>query len=247
MTVMQVAPPIAKLLRKPSGDAMQETQALLGERVEVSEVRDGWASARLMEDGYAGFMRLIDLSPDIHEPTHRIAVLATHLYPKPDLKSQPALQLTFNSKICATDQVGDYLKLAAGGYVFAAHAAPVSRLEADPVAAAERFLNVPYLWGGKGAAGIDCSGLVQVAMQSAGIAARRDADMQEESLGVALQINDLDGLRRGDLVFWDGHVGIMSDRETLLHANGHHMMVVKEPLRVAIARIATPVTALKRV
>ena len=119
----------------------------------------------------------------------------------------------------------------------------------DFVGVAERFRHVPYYWGGKSVQGLDCSGLVQLALEACGIACPRDSDMQEQGLGTALQINDLDGLRRGDLVFWNGHVGIMTDSSTLLHANGHHMMVVAEPLREAVDRIAGQhgqITSLKR-
>ena len=105
---------------------------------------------------------------------------------------------------------------------------------------AEKFLDVPYYWGGKTAQGLDCSGLVQTSLEVCGISSPRDTDMQEMQLGKKLMVNDLDGLRRGDLVFWKGHVGIMTDQKTLLHANGHHMMTVKEPLVEAVARIADP-------
>ena len=64
--------------------------------------------------------------------------------------------------------------------------------------------------------------------------------MQEKALGAALPLDAAaaGGLKRGDLVFWKGHVGVMQDEARLLHANGHHMMVVSEPLAAARERIA---------
>jgi cell wall-associated NlpC family hydrolase len=126
-----------------------------------------------------------------------------------------------------------------------AHLAPVA---GDFVAQAERFLGAPYLWGGRSARGIDCSALVQLALLAAGREAPRDSDMQAALLGTELPARA--ALRRGDLVFWKGHVGIMRDRDTLIHANAHHMAVAAEPFGPAAARIAAagggPVTGRRR-
>jgi cell wall-associated NlpC family hydrolase len=153
------------------------------------------------------------------------------------------------ARIAVIGEDGDYLRMHDGRFVFASHAKPCASVESDFVAVAERFLHVPYLWGGKSAAGLDCSGLLQVALQAAGRGCPRDTDMQEEALGHGLDKTDLNTLARGDLIFWNGHVGIMRDERNLLHANGHHMMVVIEPLTEAVARIAAkgkPVTSIKR-
>jgi cell wall-associated NlpC family hydrolase len=111
---------------------------------------------------------------------------------------------------------------------------------------AEQFLGTPYLWGGKTARGLDCSGLVQVALQAAGVACPRDSHVQEGALGKA---SSLAKLQRGDLVFWKGHVAIARDAGTLIHANAHHMAVAIEPVATAIARIeaaGSAVTSVRR-
>jgi cell wall-associated NlpC family hydrolase len=135
-----------------------------------------------------------------------------------------------------------------GAYVPAVHLKPIGDYEQDFVAVAERFLGVPYLWGGKTALGLDCSGLVQVALTACGIACPRDSDMQEAALGAP--VAGRADLRRGDLVFWKGHVAIARDRDTMLHANAYHMAVAIEPIAQALARISaagSEVTTIKRV
>jgi cell wall-associated NlpC family hydrolase len=132
------------------------------------------------------------------------------------------------------------------GYLPARHLAPLDRVEPDFVAVAERFLGTPYLWGGKTNNGVDCSGLVQVALAACGMPCPRDSDMQERALGAPVALADS---RRGDLLFWKGHVAIVRDAATLLHANAFHMMVAVEPIAEALARIeaaGSPVTSVKR-
>jgi cell wall-associated NlpC family hydrolase len=243
---MEVVVPAAAIHREASATAMQTTQALFGERLLAFEIRDGWVWCQLERDGYVGHIAKAAVSNDLTKPTHRVSVPSTFLYPVPDIKSQAPTNLLMNAKleIVASDE--KFSRLSNGKYVFAKHVKPLNEFESDFVSAAEKFLDVPYYWGGKTAQGLDCSGLVQTSLEACGISSPRDTDMQETQLGQNLLINDLDGLRRGDLVFWKGHVGIMADQKTLLHANGYHMMTVKEPLADAVTRIADPITSIRR-
>ena len=233
----QVAAPIANVHRAANASSMQVTQALMGERVTVFETRDGWAWIKLARDGYVGFIEACCLADALSEPTHRVSVPQTYFYTGPSIKAQPVVTLTMNALVAVAVMDEKFARLADGRFIFAKHLKPVDVSEADFVAVAQQFLHVPYLWGGKSALGLDCSGLCQLALEATGTPCPRDSDMQE-ALGAPLLVNDLDGLRRGDLVFWDGHVGIMADGENLLHANGHFMQVTLEPLRGAVERIA---------
>jgi cell wall-associated NlpC family hydrolase len=247
--VMQVQVFSAPLRKAPRDDAMQLSEALFGETLRVFEVKDGFAWGQLARDGYVGYLPVAALAGRAVAPSHRVAVPSTLIYPQANLKTTPHRFLPLNAEVTVTGHEGNYAALAGGGFVFAAHLRPLTDHNGDFVAVAEQFLATPYLWGGKTVHGLDCSGLVQVALQACGGDCLRDSDMQEQTLGKPVPENDLAQLRRGDLVFWDGHVGIMTDGETLLHANGHHMMVAKEPLADAVARIAAsgkPVTAIKR-
>ena len=236
--------PVASLRKRPDEHAMQLTQALFGEACFIFEIRNGWAWVQLHHDGYVGYVREEALGANARVPTHRVANISTWRFASHDLKAQPAIQLYMNSRVAVEGAAGNYSLLQSGGAVFAGHLRGLKQFESDYVAVAERFLHVPYYWGGKTCAGTDCSGLVQISLHACGIAVLRDSDMQEKSLGIL--IDDHKNLQRGDFVFWPGHVGIMQNATQLLHANGHFMMVTSEPLADAIARSDKPMSSVRR-
>ena len=172
-------------------------------------------------------------------PTHRVAALRTHAYPGAAIKLPPRMALSLGAQLTIVGRDGDFAVSEDGLYVWSRCLAELGAREPDPVAVAELFLETPYLWGGRTSEGVDCSGLVQTALMAAGVASPRDSDMQEATLGEPIAIDDPSApLARGDFVFWKGHVGIMRDPVTLLHANGWHMKTVSEPLAQARDRIA---------
>jgi cell wall-associated NlpC family hydrolase len=243
----EVLEPIAGLRRAASHEARLDTQALMGERVMVYETTDeGWTWGQIETDGYVGWLSANALAPNGAAPTHKVAVPRTLAFPGPDIKLTPAAALPMGAMLAIMRQDDRFAVTAAGWHLPAVHLAPVKARQPDFVAIAETFLSAPYLWGGKTSLGIDCSGLVQVALQAAGHACPRDSDMQELTLG---KLSSLSELRRGDLVFWKGHVAIARDATSLIHANAHHMMVASEQASGAIARIkaaGSDVTSVRR-
>ena len=231
----QVAAPSLPLRREPRFDATLDTEALRGEIVTVYDESEGWAWVQLSRDGYVGYVPGEGLTRALVAPTHRISALRTYVYPEPDGKTPPLALLSLNAGIAAPRKQGKFLALEGGGFVVASHAAPVGTAEPDFVAVAEAFVGTPYLWGGRTSIGTDCSGLVQLALEAAGHASPRDADMQAQELGRV--IDPKGALRRGDLVFWEGHVGIMTSGKDFLHANAFHMAVAAEPFAQAKRRI----------
>jgi cell wall-associated NlpC family hydrolase len=246
---MQVVEANAPLRRSPAADAPLETEALYGEAVTVYDEANGWAWVQLARDLYVGYLPAAALGAP-NEPTHRVAALRSHVYPGPNVKLPPMMALSLGALVTIVRAEGDFAVTRDGFHVWSRHLAEKGAHEPDFVAVAERFLETPYLWGGRTSEGIDCSGLVQTALTAAGIAAPRDSDMLA-ALGEPIAIGGPAPLARGDLVFWKGHVGIMRDEQTLLHANGFHMKVVSEPLEDARARIAASgggaVTSVRRV
>jgi cell wall-associated NlpC family hydrolase len=233
----QVAAASLPLRREPRFDAPLDTEVLHGERVTVYDEQEGWAWVQLHHDDYVGYVPSGGLSADVTLPTHRVAVLRTYVFPEPDSKVPPLAMLSLNARVAVAEAAGRYLRLAGGGFVYARHAVPEGEVAADYVAVAESFLGTPYLWGGRTSVGLDCSGLVQLAAAAGGHAVPRDADMQAAEAGDPIDWRGGAALARGDLVFWEGHVGIMTSPEDFLHANAHHMAVEAEPFAEARDRI----------
>jgi len=241
---------VAPLRREPRPDAPLDTEALKGERVTVYDNdAEGWSWGQLAADGYVGYLPTGALAPPGPAPTHKVAALRTLAFPGPSIKLPPIEALPLGAKLAVARIAGRMAVTASGACVPVQHLAPLEAYEPDFVAVAERFVGTPYLWGGKTALGLDCSGLVQVALTACGIFCPRDSDMQERALGEPVAA-DLENLKRGDLIFWKGHVAIVRDAENLLHANAHHMAVAIEPLAPAVARIraaGSEVTGVRRI
>lgn len=246
---------VLDMRRRPRPDAPLDTQLLYGESLTVYDDDEGWGWAQADSDGYVGYVPMSALGRAPLHPTHRVTVNRTFIYPAADMKQPPFGVVPLGGCVRVEGTRGEFVKIGGHGFVFATHVAPLADVAHDFVAVAEQLVGAPYLWGGKSAQGIDCSGLVQLACTLTGRNMPRDTDMQER-IGHALVCDDrlvnveaIDGCRRGDLVFWKGHVGILGDASTLLHANAHHMLVVREPFDVARARIlrnGLPITSIRR-
>jgi Bacterial dipeptidyl-peptidase Sh3 domain/NlpC/P60 family len=235
---LEVVEAIAPVREKPSSEATLLTEVLKGERVTIYDRdREGWAWGQLDTDSYVGWLPDRALAKPAVEPTHRIAALRTFAFPGPSIKLPPAETLVLGARITVVREDQTFAVTREGLFVPKRHVASISHLETDFVAIAERFVGTPYLWGGKSSSGIDCSGLVQVSLDAAGHACPRDSDMQQNAVGQLLDPAAWETPRRGDLLFWKGHVAIARDADTIVHANAFHMATVIETRLEAIARI----------
>jgi hypothetical protein len=233
--------PAAAIRAAPDAAAEQLDQLLFGERFAVLWTGRGWGLGQAARDGYVGYVRIADLAQGALEATHRVSVLRAYAFSGPDIKSAPVGLYSLNALVAVEAQEGRFLKAVGSGWFAREQLSEIGVFAGDPAAVALSFLGAPYQWGGRESLGLDCSGLVQQALYACGQACPRDSDMQA-ALGQAVERG---ALRRGDLVFWKGHVGMMLDGERLLHANAFHMQVQVEPLAQAIARIGEP-TAYRR-
>ena len=244
-TLMRVTADLADIRPAPDMKRSIDSQALFGEKVTVFEVSDeGWAWGQVATDGYVGYLSLAALGAAGAAPTHRVTVLRSYRYPAPELKSPPLGLLSLGARVAVVDQTVvrglTYALLEDGSAMVARHLAPLDVRVKDWVSVAEMFLGTPYLWGGRSSLGLDCSALIQLAAAEAGLVVPRDSDMQAAEAGEALPLEDYrPGMgRRGDLLFWKGHVGVLGSSNELLHANGNTMSVASEPVSEALARIS---------
>lgn len=238
----RISASVADVRKAPRPDAGLNTQLLFGDEVVVFEEAEGFAWLQAERDGYVGYVSSGDLAARGADPTHVVTALRTFVYPGPDMKFPRSGQLSIGSQVAVTGFAETrgtrYGLLPSGEAIVLQHLAPLGTTTDDFVVVAERLIDTPYLWGGFSAFGIDCSGLVQLSMRMTGRKVLRDSDMQEASLGTPVDAGaDFSQLQRGDLVFWKGHVAIMTDAENMIHANGHAMTVAREGLRQAIDRI----------
>lgn len=234
-TPMQCVAPSAAVRAQPDTASELQDQLLFGEVFDVLQTEAGWAWGQARRDGYVGWTPLAGLSAEVLAPTHRVMALRTGAMAEADFKSPTMAFYSLNALVTVEAVEGRYARDARAGWFAAEHLRPIGELaDAEPVAVAERFLAAPYQWGGRDSLGLDCSGLVQQALYGCGRGCPRDADMQEAELGRPIAPDEL---RRGDLVFWDGHVAWMLDEARVLHANAFHMAVASEPLADLTARM----------
>jgi Bacterial dipeptidyl-peptidase Sh3 domain/NlpC/P60 family len=246
----EISEALAPLRTGPSSDAELATQALRGERVTIYDRNsEGFAWGQLNSDGYVGWLPDRALEKPGAAPTHKVTALRTFAFPGPSIKLPPVDTLVMGTTITVLREDGPFAVTREGFCLPRQHIGSIDKMQADFVAVAERFVGTPYLWGGKSSLGIDCSGLVQVSLNAAGTGCPRDSDMQRDGLGRALDATESKKLQRGDLIFWNGHVAIARDTESIVHANAHHMATVVENTRDAIARIkaaGSEIIAIKR-
>lgn len=232
--------PFAPLFSEPKRRSRQLSELVYGQDFDVYGEQGHWLFGRARpivpgsrRKGYVGWVDGRAMGEINGRYTHRLSSLNTPLFARPDLKSHIVMSLPMGAPVCVTGETDGFKQVGSGAYISDRHLLSIREAEENFVAVARRYLGQPYVWGGNGARGVDCSGLVQMSLTMCGIDCPRDADMQEAALGTHVKAPEIPG----DLLFWPGHVGILATKRRLLHANAFHMSVVEEPLGGALQRM----------
>ena len=239
---------VQPLRATPDHAGTRDSEMLFGELFIAYDMRDGWAWGQCQSDGYVGYTPETGLSPYLTTPTHEITAVRSPVYVRPDLKSEPLRMLHMTSRVTVIGDSAGYVLTDAGGWICRRHVAPHGEYADDHLTTASRFLETPYLWGGRSGLGLDCSALIQLALARSGRSVPRDSDQQEASVGHRIDAG-LDAARPGDLLFSQGHVAILSAPGRVIHANVHHMAVADEPLvrfRERLAAMQQAITTVRR-
>jgi len=235
--ISYITAPFATLVESPERAGECASELLFGEGVKIlsPETENGWVPIRNQTDGYEGYVEAKTLAPLTAPPTHKVTALRSYLYPAPDFKTHPVHLVSFLSRLTPTGRTENgFAEIQGNFWIWAADLAPITQIIAHPIDTALRFLGTPYKWGGRTSLGLDCSALVQLAMMGANIPCPRDTKDQILSLGDEMPI-DIKTCQRGDIVFFNRHVGIMVDQNNILNATARHMCTVIEPFHAVCA------------
>lgn len=210
------------------------SEIIYGEKFAILDVSGGYAWGYSLHDDYVGYVPMEALAIGDNSPTHQISSRGALIFHAPSIKSTIINHLPMGAKLAATPTDDPNFYQSAGGFIHKRHISAIGKTQYDSAALAAQCMGAPYLWGGRSGFAMDCSGLVQMILGLQGINIPRDSDMQHK---IGKAIADDAPLGRNDIIFFPGHVGIMSDSENIIHANAHWMQVKREPLADVVARI----------
>ena len=234
--VFQVKINVTSLKKSAGQSSEQVSELLFGEEIIIYEILNGWAWGQSQTDGYVGYVSMDHISCELQENTHEVTALRAFVYKQPDIKAPTITCLSTASQLSITHSKGLFAYIENLGWIFEKSIRTLGGVESDFVSVAQKFTGTPYLWGGRSSFGIDCSGLVQLSLRRVGVLCPRDTDQQVSSVGSPIN-DEITKLLRGDLIYVNGHVAIMVDPHTILHANAFHMSVELESLEVFLSRL----------
>ncbi len=245
--LLTVKSSIANIYKKKSKNSGIVTQILLGEDFKVQNKIGKFYKGYKAYDKYKGFIEAKDLHLDKNKKTHKIISKECNVYKKPNNKYRLSKKIFFNSRISILDDKNNFIQTR-NGWILKKNVKPINFRKKHFLDNIKLYLNTKYLWGGNSPKGLDCSALVQELLKFNNIYCPRDSKDQKKFFRKEISIKNI---RKGDLLFWKGHVAIALSNKKLVHAFGARKKVVimgiKETIKKIYSKSKLPLLCVKRI
>ena len=245
--LLTVKSSIANIYKKNNKNSGIVTQILLGEDFKSQNKIGKFYKGYKAYDKYKGFIEAKDLHLDKNKKTHKIISKECNVYKKPNNKYKLNKKIFFNSRISILDGKNNFIQTK-NGWILKKNIKPINFRKKHFLDNIKLYLNTKYLWGGNSPKGLDCSALVQELLKFNNIYCPRDSKDQKKFFRKEISIKNI---RKGDLLFWKGHVAIALSNKKLVHAFGARKKVVimgiKETIKKIYSKSKLPLLCVKRI
>jgi len=224
--------PVLNVYKKKTKKSKVVTQLLYGDTFKKLEQKSSWIKIKNDLDNYIGYIKSEKFSQN-HKNTHKVSVLCSNLYLKPNNKNKIRKKLSFGSKIKVTNKKRNFYKFD-NFWIKKKDLKKISFKTKNSFKNINKFINVKYKWGGKHFSGVDCSGLIQLFLNFNNKFCPRDTKDQIKYFKKKIEMQNI---MKNDLIFWRGHVAIILSKKKLIHAYGPSKKVLIMSTNYTIKRI----------
>ncbi|MDA7770027.1 C40 family peptidase [Candidatus Pelagibacter sp.] len=223
--------PLSDIYKKPDVVSEVTSQILYGEKFKIISKNKSWIKIKILFDNYIGYIKNKDYTKD-HKPTHKIFILKANIYNKQ--KNKTKYFLPFASKISMIQESKKFIEFEKNKWIKKSDVKNINHIEKDYLKILKFFLKTKYIWGGKTYRGIDCSAILQLFFYYNNKFYPRDT---KDQIKYSIQKNKAGIFKKGDIIFWKGHVAVCINSQKLIHAYGPEKKVLIMNITETINRI----------
>ena len=206
--------PLSDIYKKPDVVSEVTSQILYGEKFEIISKNKSWIKIKVLFDNYIGYIKNKDYTKD-HKPTHKIFILKANIYNKQ--KNRTKYFLPFASRISMIHENKKFIEFEKNKWIKKSDIKNINHIEKDYLKILKLFLKTKYVWGGKTYKGIDCSAILQLFFYYNNKFYPRDT---KDQIKYSVKKNESRIFKKGDIIFWKGHVAVCINTQKLIHAYG---------------------------
>ena len=223
--------PLSDIYKKPDVVSEVTSQILYGEKFKIISKNKSWIKIKVLFDNYTGYIKNKDYTKD-HKPTHKIFILKASIYNKQ--KNKTKYFLPFASRISMINENKKFIKFEKNKWIKKSDVKNINHIEKNYLKVLKLFLKTKYVWGGKTYRGIDCSAILQLFFYYNNKFYPRDT---KDQIKYSSKKNKDGIFKKGDIIFWKGHVALCINSQKLIHAYGPEKKVLIMNIRETINRI----------